>query len=308
MNYSKLILEVYNKLLDDILKDKNIPRGISTESELAKKYAVSRSTIRKIMEIMYKKTIAVKDGSNKILLRLPEKGDYFSKEEVKNSKSDQAERAILKKLYKYDLKPSNRFSELELAREFNMNTISIREALIGISQTGLITKRSGQKWEVVALTQSKISQLVEFRFILEMYAMDCFKNNPLEVEKLKAFQLLLQNHKKLIQVKRIDVDDFFNLEEQFHYTLVNRCQNEFIIKSYRSLFILISYHIGQIKYDSIKIKKVLGQHIDVLEAILDADFTRAKKALQSHLDHAGNSMREVNICSSEKKLNIEHAK
>lgn len=295
MDYSKLILGVYNKLLDDLKHDSNIPRGIPTESELAKEYGVSRSTARKVIEILYEKSIAIKDGSNKILLRLPEQGDYFSSEEVKNSKSDKAERAILKKLYKYKLKPGDRFSELQLSKEFDMNTISIREALIGISQTGLITKRSGQKWEVVALTQSTIHQLVEFRFLLENHAMDCFKDNPLEDEKIKVFQLLLQNHKDLIKNKKIDIDDFTNLEKRFHYTLINTCQNDFINKSYQSLFILISYHIGQIKYDSNKIKRVLEQHINVLEAILETDFNKAKQLLQNHLDHAENSMKEVNI-------------
>lgn len=295
MEHSKLTLGVYNKFLDDLKCDSNIPRGIPTEAELAKKYGVSRSTIRKVIEIMYEKSIAIKDGSNKILLRLPKKRDYFSNEQVKNSKSDQAERAILKKLYKYELKPGNRFSELELAREFNMNTISIREALIGISETGLITKRSGQKWEVVDLTQSKINQLVEFRLLMESYAIDCLKNNPMDDELTSILQLLLQNHKNLKQEKKISVDDFTSIEKEFHYTIVDRCQNEFISKSYRFLFILISYHIGQIKYDTNKIRKVLGQHIDVLEALLAGDFSKAKKALQFHLKHARNSMYEVNF-------------
>ena len=55
-----------------------------------------------------------------------------------------------------------------------MNTLSIREALNGIGQTGLITKRFGQKWKVVALIQSKINQLAEFRLLLKNYAINSF--------------------------------------------------------------------------------------------------------------------------------------
>ena len=69
--------------MDDLNHDSNLPRDIPTESELVKRYAVSRSTILNVIEIMYKKSIAIKEGSDEILLRLPNKGDHFSREEVK---------------------------------------------------------------------------------------------------------------------------------------------------------------------------------------------------------------------------------
>lgn len=295
MEYSQLILGVFNKLLDDLKGNKNIPRGLPTETELAKQYSVSRSTVRKVIEILYNKSIARKDGQNKILLRLPKKADYFSVREIKNSKSDLAERSILKKLYDYDLKPGTRFSELELAKEFKMNTVTVREALLNISQTGLIKKRPGQKWEVEALTQKNITELMQFRVLLEQYALNCYKNSSSNAENRRDLEQLLTKHQNIKQRQKIDVGDFVNLEKQFHYTLIKTCQNKFIEESYHALFLLIRYHIGQITYDLNKIKKVLDQHIHILKALLSENFELANQALDTHLRHAERSIKEVNF-------------
>ncbi|WP_047247553.1 GntR family transcriptional regulator [Maribacter thermophilus] len=294
MKHSKLTLSIYNNLLDDIAKNENLPRGLPTEAKLASNYSVSRSTIRKVIEIACSKGIVMKDGSNKIILRLPTKSDYFSSNEIENSKSDIAERAVLKKLYNYELKPGDKFSELEIANETNTNTVSVREALNGISHTGLIKKRAGQKWEVEALTQSKLNQLIEFRSLLENYAVNCLEKQTNDNDSITKFTQILNRHKELLQKKKVNFSDLTALEKRFHYTLIKACNNSFIESSYNSLFILINYHIGQIKYDTLKIKNVLRQHITILEAILDNDFNSAKNALQFHLDHAEKSMKEVN--------------
>jgi len=295
MKYSKLILSTYNNLLDDLESDNSIPRGIATELELSETYDVSRSTIRKVISIMFEKEIALKDGTNKILLRLPKKKDYFSIKEVKNTKSDKVERTILKKLYNYKLNPGNRFSELELAKQLKTSTITVREALMNISQTGLIKKRHGQKWEVIALTQSKIIELMEFRLLLENYAINFYESSPQQDKNVKELQLLLQKHKALKKEETINVNDFTALEKHFHYTLINMCNNQFIEKAYHSLFILISYHIGQIKYEKVKILLVLDQHIHIIEALLNKDYIESKIALGQHLDHAKKSMTDTNV-------------
>ena len=292
--HSKLILTSTNQLLDYFTKVPYLPYGFPPNEKLAEALNVSTTTILKIIRILCEKGVARKDGPNKILLRRPTSSDYFSSEEVENTKVDLIEKEVLRRISAYELEPGDRFSELKLSRSLKSSTVIVREALLKIAQIGIIKKHPGQKWEVVRFSGEMVEEISAIRVLYENYSLQV-------IEKLKesdpiwnSFRELRNLHTELLQKENILFEDLINMERSFHSTLIKACQNRFIEDSYNSAFTLIHYHLWQIEYDRPKITRVLEQHLNILESLLQRDFGNAIQSMEIHLRHAKNSMKLVN--------------
>lgn len=292
--HTKLLLRSTNDLLDLLQELSPIPCGLPNASVIASKLNISRTTANKLIGILSEKGIARVDGNSKLLLRKPVEEDYYSLEEMQNSKADLVERQILQKLSLYEIRPGDRFSELEIAKELQSNTVLVREALFKIAQSGIIKKFPGQKWEVVEFSKPMIREIAAIRKLYEEFAINglklCDENAPVWDE----LKLIYSQHQDLLKKKQISVNELRAIEKAFHTTIVSASNNRFIKQSYGNIFTLIFFHLGQIEYDHEKIIKVLNQHIEVLELLLSKEFDKAKIKMIEHLEHAEQSMREVN--------------
>jgi DNA-binding GntR family transcriptional regulator len=292
--YSKLILTSHNNLLNHLDSLTQIPCDLPAVSTIGENLKISRTTVRKILDILCQKGMIREDGSNKILLRKPLEADYLTAEENVKSKSDQVEKQILEKLSAYSLRPGDRFSELELAREFNSNTVITREALLRIAKSGIIKKHPHQKWEVIEFSPELINEIASLRTLYEGFAIRSMESLNLEDPIWDKFKSLRKRHENLLTQVDISVHDMQSIEKDFHMTIILATHNRFIESSYDAVFTLIVFHLWQISYDRIKIEKVLLQHVSILEALIDRNFDKAGSELNIHLDHAKDSMRYVN--------------
>ena len=294
VEHSKLIIASYNKLLDILSNIPEIPCGLPPIAMICKNLAISRTTAQKLLEILCNNGIARLDGSNKILLRLPNAIDYFSTEDYEKSKSDKVEKLILEKLSSYQLRPGDRFSELELAREFNTNTVITREALFKIAQSGIIKKHPHQKWEVIEFSTALIEEIAAIRILFEGYAISSMQTIPDDDQLWKKLLSLKKRHQKLLGQHIISIQDMRSIERDFHTTMIGAAHNRFIDASYHAVFTLVIFHLWQIGYDRVKIESVLHHHLNILDALISRNFEQAKKEMIHHLDHAKESMTNVN--------------
>lgn len=292
--YSKLLLKSTNALLNHLQKLEMVPCGLPAASILIDQLNISRTTATKLVDILSKKGIVRQDGKTKIVLRKPEPDDYFSLDEIENSKSDIIEKQIIKKLSSYELKPSDRFSELELAKELKTNTVIVREALFKIAQSGIIKKHPRQKWEVVEFSFPMINEIASVRKLYEGYAVERVKKLNDHDPIWRILADLAKKHSKLLKHKTVSAVEMREIERLFHTTIISLSNNRFIQESYDSIFTLIFFHLGQIEYDQPKIEKVLKQHLVILEHLLNKQFSEAYNAMITHLDHAKLSMLNVN--------------
>jgi len=291
--HSKLLLKTTNSLLDYLAKMPEIPCGMPPINTLINYLKVSRTTLIKLIKILCDKGIVRQDGHNQVLLRKPVAEDYFLPEEIDNSKSDIIEKHIIQKLSSYSLKPGDRFSELELARELNTNTIIIREALFKIAQSGIIKKHPRQKWEVIEFSSPMIDEITAVRQLYEGYALQSLKSISSKDTIWADLKKLENKHKQLLKQSQVSATDMREVEQSFHGAIIRACDNRFMQKSYNSIFTLIFFHLGQIEYDQAKIERVLKQHLQIIEAILKHDFDHALQLMASHLEHAKLSMKNT---------------
>ena len=124
---SPLVRQTVNGLLDLIAAtDAPLP----SESGLAAQLGVSRSPLRRAMALMRQRGVLRDAQHGTQRARAPRPADRFPAEAKSLSKAEAFTGVFLAKLARGDLRPGQRFSELELAREAGLSTVSIREALL----------------------------------------------------------------------------------------------------------------------------------------------------------------------------------
>ncbi len=291
--HSKLVLMSSNKLFDFLRDLEEVPCGLPSAAVLAAELGVSRTTVQKLTGILFEKGLARQDGTNKIVLRRPGPEDYFSEEDSSVSKSDQVEKLVLGKLSSYELKPGDRFSELELARQTGTSTIIMREVLFKISRSGIIRKHPHQKWEVIEFSPALISEMIAVRRISEDYAIKVIGQLADSDPFRSKLRELGARHRKLLKQKQIDHSEVRQIDLDFHMTLIEAAGNRFIRDLYHSVFMLVTFHIWQIEYDRSRIEYVLEHHLLILELLLAKDFEKAELEMQVHREYARTNMEYV---------------
>lgn len=291
---SKLVLKSSNRLFDFLRELKEVPCGLPAATTLSLELGVSRTTVQKLIGILLEKGLVRQDGPNRILIRRPEPEDYFSADESGSSKSDQIEKLVLRKLFSYELKPGDRFSELELAREAGVSTILMREALLKIGRSGIIRKHPHQKWEVIELSKDLIEEITVVRRLFEEYAVTAIGELDGADPVWDRLRQLETAHRKLLEQDRISHSEIRSAELGFQTTVIEAARNRFITDLYQSLLTLVLFHLWQVEYDPDRTRHALKHHLAILESLLARDFDRATSEMRKHLEYARTSMGDVN--------------
>lgn len=254
--------------------------AVAQLSEIA---GVSRTTTLKLMELLVQKGIARLEGPHKIVLRRPVPGDYFSEAAGKSSKADQVERRILQKFSTAGLKPGERFSELELAREFAASTILVREVLQKIARSGFIRKHPHQKWEVIEFTTGLLEEIISARRLYETHALRTIRLLP-ENERVRTDWALLQTQiRRRLKRKRLAAADVCEMEYALYSRLAGAARNRFLEASYRSLLKLTTGYLRQDDGNEAGLENELTRFHTLVQALLNRDFETVAQVMEEHL-------------------------
>lgn len=308
---SDLIKRTVNNLLDYIKDENSIPMVLPSERFLSKKFEISRSTLIRAFSDLENKGVVRQQSRSRLVLRLPKKTDYFRDVTTIITKTQSVENYILEKFSKLELKPGDRFSELQIANEIDANTVTVREVLLKISSTGLIKKKPRKQWEVISITAETVNELTAYRELLEVQGLKNLLNKKNELGQIQAEYLpLLKQHQDQLKLKTIERDIIIDLESALHKGIIAHTDNRFIIDNYDSLFFLIRYHLGQHNMTQTRFKSVLQEHIEILNEILNNNYKGAVAALQSHFKKSKEFFFEANelLLKEQELTNINNYK
>jgi len=280
-----LVKSTSNELMLFIDKEKQVPGVLPTERVLSNRLEVSRSTLSKSFTLLEEKGILSKEEKSRLILRKPTNDDFFEVVLDEKSKTEFVEKFVLSELSRYSYRPGDYFSELELAKKSKTNTITVREALLKISKTGLIAKQPRQRWQVVPLTEKMVMDLIQFRSSLEISALSLVFNYGKKEEVISYFEPLLHSHRDF-QGQAQNLSKLLDLENQLHKGLIKLAGNGYLSEAYYNIFSIIQYHLGQPGFERRVFQETITEHIAILEAILDWDLQKSTNALSSHLDKA----------------------
>lgn len=143
-------------------------------------------------------------------------------EGIRDSRVDQAYRAIRQRIADGVYRPAERLVEAELARSLAVSRMSVRSAFQRLRQEGLITLEPHRGAKVTALTFEEAMQVVEVREGLEGWAAALAAQRITEEGLANLDRLLSEMERVLREGKPLEYAD---LNAAFHQAIVDATGN-----------------------------------------------------------------------------------
>ncbi|MCL4415986.1 MAG: GntR family transcriptional regulator [Actinobacteria bacterium] len=169
-----------------------------------------------------------------------------------------------------------RLKERALAKEFEVSTVPVREALKLLWSQGFVNVFPYKGAEVVDVRSAKYAKdIYETRTMIECFCIEkAIKNtNPKIIKKIEYYlnELKRLNKKEDYESNFIDFD--------FHRAIVEAADNPYILKIFDSVKFKSPY------YDKGVTNKNYERHKKIFDCIVAKDFEKAKQEIINHLTH-----------------------
>lgn len=179
-------------------------------------------------------------------------------------------------------KPGQKLSEFDLAQQLNVSRTPVREAIRQLAKTGLVMLVPRKGAFVTRPTQDDAIQLCELRQRLEGYVVELIAQNP-PVEKLQAYR------RQFLQMdSHTPKELYLEADRNFHLFLYDQSGNRFLRDTLLDLLDLINLYRPYSLIDSNSLVELATEHVNVIDAILDANKNKAEKEMRDHIKHNEN--------------------
>jgi DNA-binding GntR family transcriptional regulator len=180
--------------------------------------------------------------------------------------------------------PGQRVMETEVAAWLRVSRTPVREALHRLLAEGLLEHAANGGLAVALYDLRAISEFYATRERLEgaAAAMAAEHADPTELRILSAL---------LDAMRALPADPGAHARENqaFHEQIYRAAHNRFLLKSLRALLNFVPL-LGRTTYHATnRIEEALGEHAEIVEAIVARDPARAEDAARRHIRHAYNS-------------------
>lgn len=176
--------------------------------------------------------------------------------------------------------PGTALSEKRLAEELGVSRTPVREALIKLSEDGLvnIVPQSGTYVAPIDLDAVYDSQLIRESLECATVFAAARKIQPEEAEELGA---ILQEQRERLEAG--DHEGFVGADDHMHSRLIE-------ISGHRGVGKMVQgakLHLDRVRYiageDSPHIHFVIGQHEEIIDRVINHDGRGARRAMRAHL-------------------------
>lgn len=267
-----------------ILRDEFVVgQPLLARNALAKRCGTSRTTIHRVLADLAAQGV-LRNADGVLSLQRSPQDDDFLPEPENLSRVDEVEGRIMEKLASGGLRPGMQFSELELAREFGVTTVTIREALLRLVRLGAFKKPARKQWQVISIDRKMLDELMDLRVLHETYALErCFRDLP---SHLPFFKRQLEETKALSSSHQPDGKRFLALDDEFHRQIIIRSGNRYLVEGFEFVAFLIRLQFFQQHLPAIASMRAVNEHVGILEAIVEGNLSASLTRLRQHLDAA----------------------
>ena len=178
------------------------------------------------------------------------------------------------------LPPGLKLDEEEIARRFGLSRTPVREALKGLTSSGLVEIRPHQGAYVATLTLRTIIEMVELMTVLEASCagLAARRHEIADQSRIKSAQALCESRRCLS-----DPGAFYDANVAFHEAIYRASHNEFLSAQTRALHQRLEPYRRLVAYRPGAIARANAEHREIAEAIFTADGRRAEEVMRGHL-------------------------
>jgi DNA-binding GntR family transcriptional regulator len=181
-----------------------------------------------------------------------------------------------------ELAPGARIVELDVARELSVSRSPIREALLRLSEEGLVKILPYRGAIVVALSRDEIKELLEFRLALERFALE----RLIASRDANAFAMLKEHVTAISDALAAkDFQGAVDADLETHRAIVALAGNQLLAHAYDGLLNRIRFYIRLTSAQYERVEDLADEHVALLEAVVREDVALAQRILDAHILH-----------------------
>jgi DNA-binding GntR family transcriptional regulator len=195
---------------------------------------------------------------------------------------DQIADAIVEGIAVGVLSPGQRLIELDLARQFAVSRVPLREALKMLEAQGIVDREPHRGVRIVELGEKRIDRICEVRAALETIAARtavlAWRSDPERLSRLHAAITAMED-----AVRRQDWAGVNRADLVFHREICLASQNDIVITLWQGLARHVLMIFGREILTELGRSQIVQQHRDFLERLLAAEHAALPLLVESHI-------------------------
>lgn len=202
----------------------------------------------------------------------------------------QVTRALRQAIVTMQLAPGEMLSEQDLARRFGVSRSPVREALIKLSEAGLVRVLPQRGTQVVKISQAGVEDV---RFIREAVECAVVREAAVNVTSAVMTELNASLTRQRRAQRTASTEEFLSLDEEFHRLLAEAAKRPAAWQMIED----IKPQMDRVRFldmaQAMPRHAVLAQHVTIVDAIKAGDSDAAEKAMRHHLSEILRSLPEL---------------
>lgn len=196
---------------------------------------------------------------------------------------------IKKNIWNQEYKLGQRLLEKDQSEKYNVSRSTIREAFTILENKGLLVNKARKGTYVTEFTDQDLKEVVELRVLIEKTAVK--KALPLLKETdFKALAVILEAMKS--QIEKANWYELFNLDMEFHQTIVNLCGNSRIIKIFELNQLQMRTYISYLEKYYENPKEFYDEHLRLFNLLKSNKEDQVIEGLKNHIIYAEEKLLE----------------
>jgi DNA-binding GntR family transcriptional regulator len=195
---------------------------------------------------------------------------------------DQIADAIVEGIASGALRPGQRLIELDLARQFAVSRVPLREALKTLEAQGILEREPHRGVRVVELDETRIDRICEVRAALEAlaarYAVASYRAEP---ERLRRLDAVIEEMDDA--VRRGDWAGVNKADLAFHREICLASKNDILITLWQGLARHVLMIFGREILTETGQSRIVQQHRDLIASLLSGDDAELAHVVERHI-------------------------
>lgn len=194
----------------------------------------------------------------------------------------EAYEVIKKRIIDLEYRPGEILLTQQVANELGISRTPVREALVKLSEQGLLGQTDSRKFQVAPITTETIHEIYSLRENFEILALTHVFES-ITKQDIKIMQDIITGMKRCLGER--NTDEFFELDNRFHDYIIKKYNNHFLInfveqlKDYQQRVRYVTVYVAD------RMESTIPEHEDILENIINHDLNGACTAIKRHLDN-----------------------
>lgn len=212
------------------------------------------------------------------------------------SAADQAYAFIHEGIVSGDLPAGSHLREEDLADQIGVSRTPIREALRRLASEGVVEFAPNRGAQVAAWSERDLAEIFDLRAVLEGFAARLAARNgtPDDVARLRE---LAEAMEALADGRARDrIDRISELNREFHALIIEVAGNRHLSGLVAGLVQVPLVHRTFRRYSDTELRRSMGHHRELIEAIERGDVNWAGTAMRSHI-YAARTVLEADLIS-----------